>query len=90
MLLQSSFTVEPKNSQSSINLLPALPKQWADGEVSGLRARGGFEVSIRWRGGQVEEATITKVCGSASNVSVGYNGKQKTFSVKQGETIIIR
>ena len=41
-----------------IHLLPALPSAWPDGEVSGLLARGGFQVDIRWRGGRIEEARI--------------------------------
>src|SRR5262249_13377294 len=41
-----------------IELLPALPDVWSEGYVRGLRARGGFEVSIRWRDGKMTGSTI--------------------------------
>ncbi|WP_409347046.1 glycosyl hydrolase family 95 catalytic domain-containing protein [Paenibacillus sp. MBLB4367] len=41
-----------------VHLLPALPGEWADGRVSGLRARGGCTVSIVWAGGELAQATL--------------------------------
>ncbi len=44
-----------------IQLLPALPKEWSKGSVWGLRARGGFEVSMEWERGRLRNATVKAV-----------------------------
>lgn len=41
-----------------INFLPALPKEWATGQVRGLRARGAIEVDIAWNEGKATSALV--------------------------------
>lgn len=49
------------------HLPPALPPAFPNGSVTGLRARGGVEAGITWRGGKLVEATLKS--GQAKVVS---------------------
>ena len=80
MLMQSSMV----NGQWSIELLPALPEAWKEGKVSGLCARGGYEVSFEWKGGYVRNCSIKSKTNSTVNLL--YNGQQKTVKLKAGQT----
>ena len=82
MLMQSQCTMH--NAQCIIELLPALPEQWKDGKVSGLCARGGYEVSFEWKDGKVRDCTIKAKTGGT--VTLLYNGQQKTIKLKAGKT----
>lgn len=53
-----------QSHDGTMNLLPALPTAWADGEVSGLRCRGGYEiVKMKWANGYVSSVTIRSTVG---------------------------
>lgn len=55
MLLQSH--------DGAVHLLPSLPTKWKSGAVSGLKARGNFEVSMDWAEGALQNATIHSYIG---------------------------
>jgi alpha-L-fucosidase 2 len=46
-----------------IHLLPALPAEWDEGEISGIRARGGFEISMSWKAGRPVSADLISHAG---------------------------
>ena len=73
-LLQSHIRDEKK--VPVIELLPALPGAWDEGEVKGLRARGGFTVDLAWRDGKVTTYTITPDGGRARPYRLFIQGKE--------------
>jgi alpha-L-fucosidase 2 len=59
-----------------IRLLPALPDAWPSGKVTGLRARGGYEVDIEWKDGRVTSCRIRSK--EPREVKLRVNGEMKT------------
>ena len=79
MLIQSSMT--------DITLLPALPEQWANGEVKGICARGGFVIDMKWKDSKVVSLTIH--ARQAGKTTLHYNGRSQKILLKENETRII-
>jgi len=79
MLIQSGKGV--------INLLPAIPLEWSNGEVKGLCARGGFVADIKWEGGRVTTARIFSSKGGTTLVR--YNGKEQKISLAPDQSVTL-
>ena len=72
-----------------LQLLPALPAAWPDGEFTGLKARGGFEVSARWQAGRMVELRVKSLLGN--DFSVWYDGDYiASEKISRGKTWVWR
>ena len=85
MLMQSNM--------GYIELLPALPSQWAQEEINGIVARGNFEIDMKWTNNTVDYATIKSVSGSECQIKlndadnykvIDENGNPIAFTVANG------
>jgi alpha-L-fucosidase 2 len=94
MLLQS-----PDSATPAIHLLPALPAAWPDGQVTGLRARGGVEVDICWKGGKAVSATLKALVSGPVTVfapngqaiaSVEVKGASGTRTLNADRAVVIQ
>ena len=90
-----------QSQNEELHLLPALPDAWANGSVKGLKARGGFEIDIKWEKGMILSSAIKSLNGNACKIRTavpikisGVNaGSQKTsngyiteFETRAGKT----
>lgn len=76
MLLQSHM--------GFIQLLPALPNAWKDGSISGICAKGNFEVDMIWENNQLKEATVHS--GAGGNCVIKYGDKMLSFKTIKGQS----
>lgn len=76
MLLQSHM--------GFIQLLPALPDAWKEGSVSGICAKGNFEVAMVWENNQLKEAVVHSNAGG--NCVIKYADKTLSFKTVKGRS----
>ncbi|MFZ6030022.1 MAG: glycoside hydrolase family 95 protein [Chloroflexota bacterium] len=79
MLLQSH--------NGEIHLLPALPKAWAQGRVTGLCARGGFVVDINWAQGKLVSTSIHSTYGT--DCIVRYRMHTARLALSPGTSLLL-
>lgn len=83
MLLQSHAQRE---DIPVLDLLPALPPLWKTGQITGLRARGGFTVDLQWKEGKLVASKITSLRGNPCFVR--YGQRTQRISLKKGESTL--
>ena len=92
MLLQSHVREksEKENGLGAyiVHLLPALPDNWPNGHVRGIRARGNLGVDLDWEEGQLKSATIYGTAGQS--VVVYYNGAKQTMTIPESGVLDIK
>ncbi|HEY5807908.1 MAG TPA: hypothetical protein VIT67_08060, partial [Povalibacter sp.] len=74
MLLQSH--------RRRLKLLPALPRAWPQGRVTGLRARGGFEIDLVWSQGVLERVNVRSLAGEPATLI--YGGASIALALRKG------
>ena len=80
MLLQSDT--------ENITLLPCLPSAWPNGNVKGIRARGGFIVDIKWKDHNPVKVVVTSLYGNKTQLR--YNGWKQTVEIPKGANVIYK
>ncbi len=83
-----------QSQEGVIELLPALPDEWHEGTINGLRARGAFELDIHWQKKKVKNVTITSIKGEPCNIRLGIkceirnsSGKKLKIKIQKDGTI---
>ncbi|SEF21800.1 alpha-L-fucosidase 2 [Amycolatopsis pretoriensis] len=72
-----------------LELLPALPSAWArSGRVTGIGARGGFEVDLAWRDGKVTRAVVRSVGGTRTEVRAG--SWRRAITLRPGQSVTVQ
>ena len=67
---------------STIDLLPALPDDFQTGSISGVCARGGFELDFNWENKQLNQVTVRSKAGEICRLKFG--GKTMEFKTEKG------
>jgi len=70
-----------------IELLPALPSDFAEGEITGIRARGGFVLNLKWNNHLLQRVEILSESGN--NCELRYNGKEISMATIAGQRYIL-
>jgi alpha-L-fucosidase 2 len=81
-----SHEVDPTSKATILNFLPALPKAWSQGSISGLKMRGGFEVDFQWQNGAITRAVVQSKLGNPCVIR--YGGKNLALKTKAGKKYI--
>ncbi len=84
-----------QSHSNAVEFLPALPDEWPDGIVRGLKCRGGFEIAeMKWKSGKLERAVLVSNAGMPlgirkkdGSISVTETQKGKTYVFSESDLI---
>ncbi|MHA7941560.1 glycoside hydrolase family 95 protein [Formosa sp. 3Alg 14/1] len=82
-----------QSNEGYVELLPALPSEWADGTFNGVMARGAFEFDFSWKNNKINTVSILSKAGTTckikmpSNVKIMSNGKSVRFKKRANQII---
>ena len=74
-----------QSTDQQIELLPAIPDSWPFGEVSGVKARGGFELAFKWDNSAITSLKVYSKKGGKTTIRC--NSKEYQIDLKTGEEI---
>lgn len=87
MLLQS---LKSPQGDDEVWLLPALPAAWSQGSVTGLRARGGLRVDLKWRGGSLDESRLSASRDGSWILRSGNSSLPMSLKAGRSQTLRLR
>lgn len=76
-----------QSHRGAIDLLPALPEKWPSGHVKGLRARGGYEIGMQWKGNELVNVELK--AGKDAICTLKYKGKRADIPVNKGKKYLL-
>lgn len=75
-----------QSHDGTLHLLPALPPAWREGQVRGLRARGGFLIDLEWKHGRLERVAV-KAAEAGAACTIRYQGQ--SMEIDLHKTVVL-
>ena len=77
-----------QSTPDKIELLPAVPDEWASGSVKGVLARGGFKIDFNWKQGTPEKIKVESLKGNKTKIV--FKDKVWNIDIEEGKTIVLQ
>jgi alpha-L-fucosidase 2 len=74
-----------QSHNDEVHILPALPTEWSSGSITGIVAKKGFEVDMKWKEGTLQSLVVTSKLGNTLNLR--YGEIVKHLETNKGEVI---